>query len=175
MIHWHRLFLSRWTLLLSIWAAVEASCRAAVLPSGFIEETLATNLDAATAIAPASDGRVFIALQTGSIRVWKNGQLLNPPFVTLHVTDYWERGLIGLTLDPEFPQRPYLYALYVTDEPIVHHVLSRFTADGDVAAPGSLKVLFEGDDQAKLGGVQPAGHQGGPLAFGQDGKLYVGL
>src|SRR5205085_7719590 len=36
-------------------------------------------------------------------------------------------------------------------------------------------VLLEGDDQAKLGGSQPGGHQGGPLRFGNDGRLYVPL
>jgi glucose/arabinose dehydrogenase len=57
----------------------------------------------------------------------------------------------------------------------VHHVLSRFTVNGDVADPASERVMLEGDDQAKLGGFQPGGHQGGPLRFGPDGKLYVGL
>jgi hypothetical protein len=57
----------------------------------------------------------------------------------------------------------------------VHHVLSQFTLNGDIVDPASEKVLLEGDDQAKLGGHQPAGHQGGPLRFGPDGKLYIAL
>ena len=44
-----------------------------------------------------------------------------------------------------------------------------------MAVPGSELVLLEGDDQAKLGGNVPAGHQGGALHFGKDGKLYVAL
>ena len=59
--------------------------------------------------------------------------------------------------------------------PFVHHRISRFTARGDVAVAGSEVVLFEGDDQAKLGGDVPAGHQGGAIHFGNDGKLYVAL
>ena len=59
------------------------------LPPGFVAETLATNLNAATAIAPASDGRVFITDQTGKLLVWKNGSVLSAPALTLHVTDYW--------------------------------------------------------------------------------------
>ncbi len=41
--------------------------------------------------------------------------------------------------------------------------------------PGSEEVLLVGDDQTKLGGNVPAGHQGGALHFGLDGKLYVGI
>ena len=145
------------------------------LPPGFIAETLATNLNAATAIAPAPDGRIFLAEQTGRLLVWKTGRLLEAPALTLHVTDYWERGLIGLTLDPDFPRVPQLFVLYVTDRPVVHHVLSRFTIRGDQVEPSSERILLEGDDQSRLGGTQPAGHQGGALRFGSDGKLYVGL
>ncbi len=87
----------------------------------------------------------------------------------------WERGLIGVTLDPDFAHNGYVYVCYVTPHPYVHHRVSRFTADGDVAVRGSERVLLEGDDQAKLGGNVPAGHQGGALHFGRDGKLYVAL
>ena len=157
--------------LVSLWL----NASAVEVPPGFIAETLATNLNAATAIAPAADGRIFIADQTGRVLIWKNGAMLPKPALTLHVTDYWERGLIGLTLHPEFPRPPHLFALYVTDKPFVHHVLSRFTVNGDEIDPASEKILLEGDDQAKLGGGVPAGHQGGVLRFGNDGRIYVSL
>ena len=169
-------------LLLVFWVSqFRGSTIAAELPSGFVAETIATSLNCATAIVPAPDGRVFIAEQTGRLLVWKNGRVLETPALTLHVTDYWERGLIGLALHPDFPRAPHIYALYVTDKPFVHHVLSRFTfqqAGGtltDIIDPASERILLEGDDQAKLGGSQPGGHQGGPLCFGGDGKLYVAL
>lgn len=145
------------------------------LPPGFIAETIATNLNAATAIAPTPDGRIFIADQTGTLFVWKNGRVLDAPALTLRVTDYWERGLIGLSLDSDFPRVPHLYLLYVTDQPFVRHVLARFTIQDDVIDPSSGKILLEGDDQATLGGGVPAGHQGGVLRFGNDGKLYVSI
>jgi glucose/arabinose dehydrogenase len=63
----------------------------------------------------------------------------------------------------------------VAREPHPHHCVSRFTLDGDSAAPGSERILFEGDDQSKLGGKVPAGHQGGAIHFGADGKLYVAI
>jgi glucose/arabinose dehydrogenase len=154
---------------------LSAPVGAVELPPGFVAETLATNLNAATAIASIPDGRIFIADQTGRLVVWKNGAVLERPALTLHVADYWERGLIGITLHPDFPRTPHIYLLYVNDRPFVRHVLSRFTLKGDVGESGSEQVLFEGDDQAGLGGTVPAGHQGGPLRFGPDGKLYVGL
>lgn len=159
---------------LLLWAFALAS-HAAELPSGFAEETIATNLNAATAIAPLPDGRILIADQTGKLLVWKDGHVLDQPALTLHVTDYWERGLIGVTPHPDFPRTPQIFVLYVTDRLFVHHVLSRFTVNGDIVDPASEKILLEGDDQSKLGGHQPAGHQGGPLRFGPDGKLYIGL
>lgn len=58
------------------------------LPPGFLAETLATNLNAATAIALAPDGRVFIADQTGRLLVWKTGAIPVRPALELHVTDY---------------------------------------------------------------------------------------
>ena len=93
----------------------------------------------------------------------------------LDVDDHWERGLIGVALDPDFARNGFVYVVYVAAAPYPHHRVSRFTADGDRAAPGSEVVLFEGDDQTTLGGKVPAGHQGGAIHFGPDGKLYVGL
>jgi glucose/arabinose dehydrogenase len=63
----------------------------------------------------------------------------------------------------------------VAPRPYVHHTISRFTARGDIAEPGSERVLFEGDDQAALGGNVSAGHQGGAIHFGTDGKLYIAI
>lgn len=156
-----------------LWTCARA--HAADLPAGFVEETLAANLNAATALAPLPDGRILIAEQTGRLLLWKNGALADRPALTLHVTDYWERGLIGVTTHPDFPRTPHVFVLYVTDRPFVHHVLSRFTMKGDAIDPASEKVLLEGDDQAELGGKIPHGHQGGPLRFGNDGKLYAGI
>jgi glucose/arabinose dehydrogenase len=122
-----------------------------------------------------ADGRVLVCEQTGALRVVKGGKLLPEPFVKLPVDSTWERGLIGVTVDPDFPKVPHVFVCYVAAKPYPHHVISRFTAAGDVAEPGSEKILFEGDDQSKLGGDVPAGHQGGAIHFGKDGKLYVAI
>jgi putative heme-binding domain-containing protein len=145
------------------------------LPTGFSGEWVATGITGATALAIAPDGRVFICEQTGAVRVFKDGKLLRAPFVTLAVDSSWERGLIGIALDPHFADNGYIFLCYVALRPYVHHRISRFTARGDVAAPGSEVVLFEGDDQAKLGPSVSSGHQGGAIHFGRDGKLYAAI
>src|SRR4051794_19709290 len=94
--------------LLMVWGLLTGSIVGAELPRGFVQDILATNLNCATAIAPAPDGRIFIAEQPGKLLVWKNGVVLERPALTLHVTDYWERGLIGVTLAPDFPRTPHL-------------------------------------------------------------------
>ncbi len=145
------------------------------LPAGFQLNTVATGLSGAVAMEVASDGRIFVCEQGGTLRVIKDGTLLENPFATVPVEMNWERGLIGVTLAPNFPTDPYVYLVYVAAKPYTHHRISRFRADGDIAIAGSEEILFRGDDQSKFGGNVPAGHQGGAIHFGPDGKLYIGL
>jgi glucose/arabinose dehydrogenase len=95
--------------------------------------------------------------------------------VALDVDSHWERGLIGVALGPAFVSNGYVYLNYIAADPYPHHRISRFTARGDVAAPGSEHILLEGDDQRRLGGTVPGGHQGGALHFGGDGLLYIAI
>jgi putative heme-binding domain-containing protein len=145
------------------------------LPKEFKADLVATGLTGATALEIAADGRIFVCEQTGTLRVVKNGKLLPAPFVKLPVDSAWERGLIGVTVAPDFPKTPHVFVCCVAAKPYPHHVVSRFAAEGDVAKPGSEKILLEGDDQTKLGGDVPAGHQGGAIHFGKDGKLYIAI
>ena len=145
------------------------------LPPGFVQIQLVSGLTGATAMAIARDGRVFVCEQTGTLRVVKEGKLLPRPFATFQVDSSWERGLIGVALDPAFPDRPYVYVNYVAAKPYPHHRVSRLTARGELAVDGSEQILLKGDDQHTLGGSEPAGHQGGAIHFGRDGKLYIAL
>jgi glucose/arabinose dehydrogenase len=145
------------------------------LPADFEWQTVATGLTGSTALAAAPDGRVFVCEQTGTLRVVKDDRLLPEPALRLAVDDQWERGLIGVTVDPQFSENHQIYVVYVAREPYPHHCVSRFTLEGDLANAGSERLLLEGDDQTKLGGNVPAGHQGGAVHFGADGKLYIAL
>lgn len=145
------------------------------LPEGFGVSVVTTGLTGGTALETTADGRVLICEQTGALRVVKQGRLLETPALTLDVDHHWERGLIGVTVSPGFPTAPYIYVCYVSPDPYPHHRVSRFEMHGDRAGPGSETVLLEGDAQTKLGGHVPAGHQGGALHFGADGKLYIAI
>jgi uncharacterized repeat protein (TIGR03806 family) len=158
------------------WLIVAVGAHADVtLPADFRQTQIASGVTGATAMEIAPDGRLFLCEQTGAVRVVKDDALLAEPFLTLKVDSEWERGLIGIALDPDFAANHYVYLCYVAPEPYPHHRVSRVTADGDVAVAGSEVILFEGDDQNKLGGEVRAGHQGGAIHFGKDGKLYVAI
>jgi uncharacterized repeat protein (TIGR03806 family) len=163
---------------LSCAVAADRSLRAAeeakLLP-GFGQQTMAGGLTGATGMAVAPDGRIFICEQTGTLRLVKDGRLLVEPVLSLEVDSYWERGLIGVALDPEFTQNGCVYVVYVAANPYPHHRVSRFTLVGDRIDPATEKLLLAGDDQTQMGGAVPAGHQGGGIHFGGDGKLYIGI
>jgi glucose/arabinose dehydrogenase len=140
----------------------------AALPQGFTETQIATGFNRPYAMAFAPDGRLFVSLQGGRIRVIKNGVLLSTPFVTLKVDTHGDRGAIGIAFDLDFSTDHYVYVYYTATTPTIHNRVSRFTANGDVAVPGSEQVLFDVDDLGTSGL-----HNGGSLQFRADGKLYI--
>jgi glucose/arabinose dehydrogenase len=145
--------------------------RAATLPSGFAETQFGSNVGASpTAMAFAPDGRLFVCLQGGQVRVIKNGTLLATPFVTVPTTANGERGLLGIAFDPNFSTNQFVYVYYTTNTAPIHNRISRFTANGDVAAANSESVLVDLDNLSTA-----TNHNGGGLHFGPDGKLYVGV
>ena len=136
---------------------------------------VATGLHAAVALETLPDGRVLVCQQSGELIVFERDVRVPKPMLTLDVEHNWERGLIGVTVDPDFASEPWVYVCYVTDKPYSHHVISRFRVDRNVADPQTEQRLIEGDDQEKFGGFKKSGHQGGALHFGTDGMLYVAL
>jgi glucose/arabinose dehydrogenase len=77
-----------------------------------------------------------------------------------------EMGLLGLTFHPDFKKNGYFFVNYTRDSPRRQTVVSRFKTNGQVADPNSEAILFTFD--------QPySNHNGGQVAFGADGFLYV--
>lgn len=141
--------------------------QSAELPDGFVEELLVENLDPVS-MAMAPDGRIFIAEKNGRILIVRNGELLHHPFLTLEVDNFNERGISGIVFHPDFESNNYFY-VYYTVAGANHNRISRFTANGDFAIPGSEEVLLDLD---QLSGTI---HNGGAMKFGGDGKLYIAV
>jgi glucose/arabinose dehydrogenase len=151
--------------------SLESRTLFATLPAGFSEDVVATDLAGPTAMAFAPDGRLFIAEQDGALRVIKNNQLLETPFVKLTVDSWIERGLLGIAFHPKFHRKPYVYLYYTVpgdQNTPAHNRVSRFRASGDVAAQGSEQPILDLDP---LTGAP--NHNGGAIHFGPDGRLYI--
>ncbi|MFA5515476.1 MAG: PQQ-dependent sugar dehydrogenase [Desulfuromonadales bacterium] len=136
-------------------------------------EQVAAGLADPTAIVHAGDGsgRLFILEQPGRIRILRQGELLGAPFLDIadRLVAGGEQGLLGLAFPHGFSEKKYFYVNY-TRKPDGATVVSRFrlSADADRADSRSEEVL--------LTVPQPYGnHNGGQIAFGPDGFLYIGL
>ena len=90
----------------------------AALPPGFQESVAFSGLDHPTAVRFSPDGRVFVAEKNGRIKVFDNLADTTPTLfadLSTNVYNFWDRGLLGLALDPAFPGQPYVYVLYTYD------------------------------------------------------------
>lgn len=146
---------------------------AQTLLPGFARVQVGSAISSPTVMDFAPDGRIFVAQQTGALRVIKNGTLLATPFLSLTVNSTGERGLIGVTFDPDFVTNQYVYVYYTVPAAGANapfNRISRFTANGDVALAGSEQIILNLDPLSSA-----TNHNGGALAFGPDGKLYVAV
>ena len=148
------------------------SLSAGTLPAGFIETQYGSTLSPGrpTAMDFAPDGRLFVCLQTGQLLVIKNGALLANPFVSLTVDSFGERGLLGIAFDPGFASNHFVYVYHTVPGSPAHNRVSRFTANGDVAAAGSETAILDLENLSNA-----TNHNGGAIHFGPDGKLYVAV
>ncbi len=92
--------------------------RAATLPGGFTESVVFSGLVNPTVVRFAPDGRIFVAEKSGLIKVFDNLADTTPTvFADLrtNVHNFWDRGLLGMALDPSFAVQPSVYVLYTYD------------------------------------------------------------
>jgi glucose/arabinose dehydrogenase len=171
---------------------------AATLRPGFQESVVFSGLTNPTAVRFAPDGRVFVAEKSGLIKVFPSLTATSPTIfadLRTNVHNFWDRGLLGMALDPNFSTNPYVYVLYTYDAAI-GGTAPRWgspggTSDGCPTPPGAT-----GDGcvvSGRLSRLQAAGnvmtgpeqvlindwcqqypsHSVGSVVFGADGKLYA--
>ncbi|MPZ80752.1 MAG: sugar dehydrogenase [Actinophytocola sp.] len=167
---------------------------AAAVPTGFTDTVAIGGLTNPTVAAFAPDGRVFVGEKSGVVKTFDS---LADTSATVTVDlrtavhDFWDRGLLGMTVDPQFPARPYLYVLYSHDASpggtaprwgdacptppgatedgcVITGRLSRLTLTAGGVATGAEQVLLTDWCQ------QYPSHSVGTVTFGPDGALYVG-
>lgn len=135
-------------------------------------EPVASGLEQPTSVGHAGDGseRLFVTEKTGFVRVIENGTPLNAPYLNLSnaVSAGNEQGLLGLAFHPQYADNGRFFVNYTRADGSTVVSEFRVSDDPNVANPGSERVL--------LTVAQPyANHNGGHLAFGPDGFLYIGL
>lgn len=89
----------------------------------FVRETVVSGLSQPTAFDWTPDeSRMYIAQKNGMVRVFDNGTLLTTPFINIsnQVNNVGDRGLLGIAVHPDFPDRPYIYLLFTYDPPQVY-------------------------------------------------------
>ena len=173
--------------------AAVAAPAAATLPSGFTDTTVFSGLTNPTNVRFASDGRVFVAEKSGLVLVFDSLADQTPTVVadlSKQVDDYWDRGLLGLALDPNFPTNPYIYLLYTADAPPGGTAPTWNdgcpsppgpTTDGCVVSGRIVRIQLSGDTMTGSPQTlisdqwcqQFPSHSIGDLNFGPDGDLYA--
>lgn len=158
-------------LLLSIATTVLA------VPPAVTLRLVAQNLSLPVEMVPANDasGRMFIVEQDGIIRILDSGSVLASPFLDISqsglVLSGGERGLLGLAFHPQYASNGAFYIHYTrqTDGAIVIARYLRNAVNTNLADASSAAVLLT------IPHPVYENHNGGRLAFGPDGFLYIGV
>ncbi len=178
-------------------AASEQPAEATPVQPGFSESVIWDGLTEPADMVFAPDGRVFVAEKSGLIKVLPNLNATTPVIAAdlrTQVYNFWDRGLLGIALDPQFPARPYVYALYAVDA-VIGGTPPRWgqpgvtsdpcptppgpTADGCVVSARLSRLTLSGssvvNEQVLINDwcQQYPSHSAGSLVFGPDGKLYA--
>lgn len=121
--------------------------------------------------SPPNDARLFVVEQPGRIRVVQNGQLLGTPFldIALKVEYGGEQGLLSVAFHPQYASNRHFYVYYVDKGGDL--LIERYTApsaSSNTADPATARTIIA------IPHPTNSNHNGGQLAFGQDGFLYIG-
>lgn len=136
-------------------------------------QSFATGFSSPVAIQYAQDARLFVVERGGNIKILNpNGTVNSTPFLSLNntiVLSGGERGLLGLAFHPNYENNGYFFINY-TRAGDGATVIARYqvSENPDIANPASAEII--------LTVSQPySNHNGGTIAFGPDGYLYIGM
>lgn len=129
--------------------------------------------------SPPGDPRLFVVERAGGVRIVENGVLRETPFLTVpNVDTFNERGLLSIAFAPDYATSGLFYVFMVAAGP---DELDETGAVGDLRVVeyrrSAADPALADEDSARLvlkqahGGA--ANHNGGQLAFGPEGLLYV--
>jgi glucose/arabinose dehydrogenase len=142
----------------------DARIRLRLLASGLSKPVFATG-------ARDGTGRIFIVEQTGKIKIMKNGVVRSRAFLNLshEVSGTGEQGLLGLAFHPKFKTNRKLYVNFTNlDGDTIIREYRASSTKPNVVNTSTMRRILKID--------QPfANHNGGMLAFGPDGYLYIGM
>ena len=168
---------ARTTLLLAVAVAATTliGARPGTTPAaeaaGLTLQPIASGLDAPLAVVDAGDGsgRLFIVEQTGKIKIWNGTSVLATAFLDVGplVSCCGEQGLLGLAFHPSYETNGLFYINYTDNAGDT--VISRYSVSGNPNIANATGTPILTIDQP-----QP-NHNGGQLAFGPDGYLYIGM
>ena len=169
----------------------------AAVPTGFTDSAVWSGLTLPTAIAFGPGGKVFVGEKGGIVKVFDSIADPTPTQVVdlrTRVQDFWDRGLLGLAVDPGFGTagRNFVYVLYTHDLNPVGNPATWGdgcptppgpTTDGCTVTGNLSRIPVDPATGAASGPEQPLitdgwcqqypSHSIGHLAFGPDGNLYV--
>lgn len=122
-------------------------------------------------LAFMADGRILVTEREGRVRVIENGKLNPTPYLDLKDTILaaGEGGLLGIAVDPDFANNPFIYIGYTYEKNknplVIMNKMVRYRED-----PATKKASF---DRTLLDNIEGyVNHNSGPIKFGPDGKLY---
>ncbi|MCC7046480.1 MAG: PQQ-dependent sugar dehydrogenase [Alphaproteobacteria bacterium] len=133
--------------------------------SGYKVEVWTRRLEIPWSLVFLPDGQALVSERPGRIRmVAKDGTLAEAPYAALPVRAQGEGGLMGLALHPDFARQPFIYAMMTVSEG--GKVINRVVRMRHGAGAAIDKVIVDDIPGATY-------HNGGRIAFGPDGMLYV--
>jgi glucose/arabinose dehydrogenase len=142
-------------------------------PADYVWQPIVSGLEKPLGLTNAKDGsnRLFILEQPGVIRVVQNGRLTEPPFLDIQnkvEVRSNEQGLLGLAFHPAYMDNGWFFVNYTGEGGDTF--ISRFSVmDGSDTANLQSEIVLMRIKQPY------ANHNGGHLAFGPDGYLYIGM